>query len=117
MLERLARRVRVVNPPATWDLHGLKPFEMRDAQGAPMPRHPVRVLAKTGTLNFVSALAGFATPPSGRALAFAVFVSDLSRRAAAERQGDEVPEGAREWNPRAKGLQQGLIERWAALYA
>ena len=92
----------------------LKPFGMRDAQGRPMGDHPVRVAAKTGTLNFVSALSGFATAPSGRALAFAVFASDLARRA--RTIGDEVPEGARAWNRRAKALQQGLIERWAALY-
>ena len=40
LLERLARRARVVNPPATWELHALKPWEMaayRDA-GLPAPR-------------------------------------------------------------------------------
>ena len=52
--------------------------------------------------------------PSGRALAFAILASDLPRRA--RTQGDEVPDGARAWNRRAKALQQGLIERWAALY-
>ena len=91
-----------------------KAFGMRDAQGRPVENHPVRVAAKTGTLNFVSGLAGFATAPSGRALAFAVLASDLPRRA--RTRGDEVPEGARAWNRRAKRLQQGLIERWAALY-
>ena len=91
-----------------------KAFGMRDAQGRPMDHHPVKVAAKTGTLNFVSGLTGFATAPSGRALAFAIFASDLPRRA--RTQGDEVPDGARAWNRRAKTLQQGLIERWAALY-
>ena len=94
----------------------LKAFGMHDVQGRPMGHHPVRVAAKTGTLNFVSALAGFATAPSGRTLAFAVFASDLPRRARAQAGGDEVPDGAREWNRRAKALQQGLVERWAALY-
>ena len=93
-----------------------KPFGMRDDQGRPIDDHPVRVAAKTGTLNFVSGLSGFATAPSGRALAFAVFASDLPRRARAEARGEEIPEGARAWNRRAKALQQGLIERWAALY-
>ena len=93
-----------------------KPFGMRDAQGRPVDDHPVRVAAKTGTLNFVSGLSGFATAPSGRALAFAVFASDLPRRARAQAAGDEIPAGARAWNRRAKALQQGLIERWAALY-
>ena len=93
----------------------MKPFGMRDRQGRPMD-HPVRVAAKTGTLNFVSALAGFAEPPSGRTLAFAVFASDLPRRAAAAERGDEVPEGARAWNRQAKALQQSLVGRWAVLY-
>ena len=93
----------------------LKRFEMRDRQGRPID-HPVRVRAKTGTLNFVSALAGFAETPSGRTLAFAVLASDLPRRALAVERGDEVPEGARAWNRRAKGLQQALVERWAALH-
>ena len=91
-----------------------KAFGMRDAQGRPIENHPVRVAAKTGTLNFVSGLTGFATAPSGRALAFAILASDLPRRA--RTQGDEVPDGARAWNRRAKALQQRLIERWAALY-
>ena len=93
-----------------------KPFGMRDALGRPVEDHPVRVAAKTGTLNFVSGLSGFATPPSGRALAFAIFASDVERRARAEALGEEIPSGARDWNRRAKALQQGLIERWAALY-
>ena len=94
----------------------LKAFGMRDALGRPVDDHPVRVAAKTGTLNFVSGLSGFATAPSGRVLAFAIFASDLPRRARAQASGEEVPEGARAWNRRAKALQQGLIERWAQLY-
>jgi D-alanyl-D-alanine carboxypeptidase/D-alanyl-D-alanine-endopeptidase (penicillin-binding protein 4) len=93
----------------------LKPFGMRDAEGRPV-EHPVRVLAKTGTLNFVSALVGFAEPPSGRTLAFAVLASDVPRRARAAERGEEIPDGARAWNRRAKALQQGLVERWSALY-
>jgi D-alanyl-D-alanine carboxypeptidase/D-alanyl-D-alanine-endopeptidase (penicillin-binding protein 4) len=33
---------------------------------------PLEVVAKTGTLNFVSTLAGYVQVPSGRSLAFAV---------------------------------------------
>jgi len=39
---------------------------MRDAKGKKQPGHPVRVVAKTGTLNFTSALAGYILPPGGR---------------------------------------------------
>lgn len=37
LLGRLALRARVVNPPHTWDLHGLKPFEMAVYEGLDLP--------------------------------------------------------------------------------
>jgi D-alanyl-D-alanine carboxypeptidase/D-alanyl-D-alanine-endopeptidase (penicillin-binding protein 4) len=42
-------------------------------------RRPLRVVAKTGTLNFVSTLAGYVQASSGRTLAFSVFCADLDR--------------------------------------
>lgn len=93
----------------------LKPIRMKDAEGNVVRDHPVEVHAKTGTLDFVSALAGYADAPGGKRLAFAVIAADLPRRAAAKAQGAEIPKGARTFNGRAKKLQQALIERWAAL--
>jgi serine-type D-Ala-D-Ala carboxypeptidase/endopeptidase (penicillin-binding protein 4) len=95
----------------------LKPLALKDAKGRPVKDHPIRVEAKTGTLDFVSALAGYALGPDGRALAFAIFSGDVERRAAARLiSRDTRPEGARTWNRRARKLQQALIERWAGLY-
>ncbi|MFX0542832.1 D-alanyl-D-alanine carboxypeptidase/D-alanyl-D-alanine endopeptidase [Roseovarius sp. S4756] len=94
----------------------LKEFRMRNAQGGFDDAHPVRVEAKTGTLHFVSALAGYATGPSGRPLAFAIFAHDADRRAAVAGLADDRPPGAAAWNRRAKGLQQALIERWSTVY-
>ena len=87
---------------------------MRDR---PIPDHPVELVAKTGTLNFVSSLAGYARVPGGRDLAFAIFCADMDRRAALSEAERERPPGARSYNTRAKALQQRLIERWAAIYA
>ena len=70
---------------------------MRDANGKVDKGHPVRVRAKTGTLNFVSALAGFLTAPDGTELAFAIFTSDLPRRQRARKAKEETPRGARGW--------------------
>ena len=81
-----------------------------------IPSHPIRVDAKTGTLNFVSGLGGFMTAADGIELAFAIFVADMDARARAKAQPDEIPRGARAWNRQAKKLQQALIERWGALY-
>jgi serine-type D-Ala-D-Ala carboxypeptidase/endopeptidase (penicillin-binding protein 4) len=95
----------------------LKPLALKDAKGRPVKDHPIRVEAKTGTLDFVSALAGYARGPDGRALAFAIFSGDVERRAAARLiSRDTRPEGARSWNRRARKLQQALIVRWAGLY-
>ncbi|MDF1726852.1 MAG: D-alanyl-D-alanine carboxypeptidase, partial [Sulfitobacter sp.] len=94
----------------------LKPFVLRDGEGRPDPDHPIRVDAKTGTLNFVSALAGYITTEGGEELVFAIFTAHPERRAAIPKAERERPAGGRTWNGRAKRVQQGLIERWDLLY-
>ncbi|MEM6728087.1 MAG: D-alanyl-D-alanine carboxypeptidase/D-alanyl-D-alanine-endopeptidase [Pseudomonadota bacterium] len=91
----------------------LKSITVRDAKGAPVktPRHVIR--AKTGTLNFVSSLAGYVTPRGGERLTFAIISSDLPRRAAAVKQGDERPSGSKSFARRARAMQQALIAGWA----
>ena len=68
------------------------------------------VKAKTGTLNFVSTLAGYVRTKSGRDLAFAIFASDLDAREVGKRQGGEAPPGSRSWNRRARALQQDILK-------
>lgn len=95
----------------------MRQIPMLDAEGDVIENHPVSVVAKTGTLNFVSTLAGYARGPSGRDLAFAIFCADLDRRAALADAQMERPEGGRSYIRRAKRLQQQLIERWAVVHA
>ena len=73
----------------------------------------VAVKAKTGTLNFVSTLAGYVRTKNGRDLAFAIFASDLDAREAGKLQGDERPPGAQRWNTRARRLQQDILKHLA----
>lgn len=94
----------------------MKEFTMRDANGKVMQNHPVQVDAKTGTLNFVSTLAGWMTAPDGTDLVFAIFTGDVARRDAIPDTQKERPPGGAEWVKRSKRLQQQLIERWAAVY-
>ena len=89
----------------------LRPFALPETGGK---ANPLRVVAKTGTLNFVSTLAGYVTGPVGAELAFAIFTGDEARRAAAGQV--ETPPGARAWVGRSKTLQQKLILRWAKAY-
>ena len=95
----------------------LKTHELKDPEGRPMTGYPASVAAKTGTLNFVSSLAGYVRTAEGRDLAFAIFCGDLDRRAAAKAAGDEVPDGVHYYNGRAKNLQQQLLQRWGLTYA
>ncbi len=94
----------------------LKEVALLDENGDLAKDGRINVVAKTGTLNFVSGLAGYVRTPGGRDLAFAIFASDLPRRAALSQQERERPRGARSWNGRAKRLQHQLINRWAAVH-
>jgi D-alanyl-D-alanine carboxypeptidase/D-alanyl-D-alanine-endopeptidase (penicillin-binding protein 4) len=94
----------------------LKEVAVRDDKGRPIQNGPIKVVAKTGTLNFVSALAGFIRTPDGRDLVFAIFASDVNRRKALKKAERERPRGAKTYNGRAKRLQQELIKRWAVLH-
>jgi serine-type D-Ala-D-Ala carboxypeptidase/endopeptidase (penicillin-binding protein 4) len=96
----------------------LRDVGMKDDKGAVIKGHPVTVLAKSGTLNFVSGLAGHVVPPApGRELVFAIFTGDPERRDAVPVALREDPEGSSAWTKRARRLQGQLINRWAGAYA
>ncbi len=94
----------------------MRTIPMRNEDGGIVPDHPIEIVAKTGTLNFVSSLAGYARAPSGRDLAFAIFCADLDRRAGLADPQMERPNGGRSYARRARRLQQALVERWAGVY-
>ena len=94
----------------------MRAIPMLDEDGNRIEEHPVAVQAKTGTLNFVSTLAGYARTPQGRDLAFTIFCADLERRNAIPDDLRESPPGARTYNRSAKRLQQALIERWGIVF-
>ncbi len=94
----------------------MKRIDMKDSGGRVIRNHPAQVVAKTGTLNFVSALAGYVQTPSNAVLAFAINAADLPRRSGLDEEEIERPEGGRGWTGQARRLQQQLIERWTTVY-
>ncbi|MEM8578103.1 MAG: D-alanyl-D-alanine carboxypeptidase/D-alanyl-D-alanine-endopeptidase [Pseudomonadota bacterium] len=94
----------------------LKPIPMLDANRRAIKNHPIDVNAKTGTLNFVSSLAGYMTARDGTEMAFAIFTANEAQRRGLSKSERERPQGGRAWNRRSKAMQQKLIERWGALY-
>ena len=74
------------------------------------------VRAKTGTLNFVRALAGTIAGASGQTYTFAIFSADPAARAQADHSRTNPP-GARRFNNRAVYLEQAILARWLTRYA
>lgn len=93
----------------------MKPVNLSLDKARPAP-DDVAVLAKTGTLNFVSSLAGYVATPK-RSLTFAFFSADMDRRAGIPPEERERPSGATSWSRRSRQLQKELIRDWAARYA
>ena len=97
-------------------LEGLmREMGLADAEGKEMQASKARIHAKSGTLNFVSNLAGYVAAPTGD-LAFAIIAADPPRRAAVPMDDREKPAGGKAWARRARHLQQLLIRGWAARY-
>ncbi|NNF89827.1 MAG: D-alanyl-D-alanine carboxypeptidase [Boseongicola sp.] len=90
----------------------LKDFNLSLDKSRPAPGG-VRVRAKTGTLNFVSSLAGFVETRNRRKLSFAIFTGDVARRDAIPQAERERPNGAKSWSRRSRQLQKELIRSWA----
>ncbi|WP_255552173.1 D-alanyl-D-alanine carboxypeptidase/D-alanyl-D-alanine-endopeptidase [Maritimibacter dapengensis] len=94
----------------------MKTVAVQDGDGKSNPNATHKIEAKTGTLNFVSSLAGYVTAPDGNVLAFTIFTGDVARRNAIARADRERPAGAKAWGGRSRWLQHQLINRWVAVY-
>ena len=98
---------------------GLRPIlrniGLRDMAGKQIKGSSVKVIGKSGTLNFVSGLVGFIEPPGGQDLCFAIFSADVARRQAVPMEDREDPPGGDAWVGRAHLMQARLINRWAAM--
>jgi len=93
----------------------LKVINLTDQKGERVRNLDAEVRAKTGTLNFVSALAGYLTTGQGRRLSFAFFAADVDARERGKLSADEQPVGSISYNTKAKRLQQTLLQRWARI--
>ena len=92
----------------------LKPDPLDEDLG-PDARGAIQVRAKTGTLNFVSNLAGYVTGTSGTEGVFTIFCADAVRRRATI--GEELPAGVSTWTRQAKALQADLLNSFAGRLA
>ncbi|MGB0960835.1 MAG: D-alanyl-D-alanine carboxypeptidase/D-alanyl-D-alanine endopeptidase [Halocynthiibacter sp.] len=89
----------------------LKPIKERHKTDPSLKRPENTILAKTGTLDFVSSLAGYVETADGKLFGFSVMSGDLKARRAGKRAKREVPKGARSFNKRAKSLQRAVLRK------
>ncbi|MDE3080905.1 MAG: D-alanyl-D-alanine carboxypeptidase, partial [Paracoccaceae bacterium] len=94
----------------------LKPFLLLNDRGNLKRHSGVRIVAKSGTLNFVSNLAGYETTPHGRELVFAMICGDVARCDAVPQDQRENPPGFHHWLFEAHMLHNRLLARWAEVY-
>ncbi|NRB01282.1 MAG: D-alanyl-D-alanine carboxypeptidase/D-alanyl-D-alanine-endopeptidase [Rhodobacteraceae bacterium] len=92
----------------------LRDVRLQDSNGNAIPEDRLLSVAKTGTLNFVSALAGYAYA-GDREIAYAIFTADTERRDAIPRDQRDRAEGVRPWARRSRRMQRALIARWGGL--
>ncbi|MEM7241545.1 MAG: D-alanyl-D-alanine carboxypeptidase/D-alanyl-D-alanine-endopeptidase [Pseudomonadota bacterium] len=91
----------------------LKEVELRNLEWKKSPVSGAKIVAKTGTLNFTSALAGYIQTPSGGSYAFAIFTHDAKKHGAIPKaQRDRAP-GAKTWARESRILQHQLLRVWA----
>lgn len=79
------------------------------------PELAFKVWAKTGSMDYASALSGYLFSDRGERFIFTVFVGDTALRAARDQVGYASSEGelkAEKWLSKARGLQDALLVRW-----
>lgn len=94
----------------------MKEITIRNSKWQKAPIAGTKVVVKTGTLNFASALAGYVTCPNGRNLVFAIFTADMKKRAKIAKKDRERPPGARAWARKSRVMQHQLIRYWVQAY-
>lgn len=93
----------------------LKPYYLGGRRRA-LPRH-VYARAKTGTINYSRAVAGYLITAKKTRLIFAVFVSDYATRETMRKAGKKYRLPRRGgWMARSRGLMRAVVRRWALTY-
>ncbi len=84
------------------------------------PDASLRVWAKTGTILYGKALAGYLFTQQNRRLAFAIFASDFNQRQVFDaKMGHHVSSDiyqGKSWNGQASGLISSLVQKWLNTY-
>ena len=91
----------------------LRESGLENGRGDEVEMPGIRILAKSGTLDFTRGLAGYIEKDGQNRFAFAIFAADMAARRAMTQEAGHPP-GARRWRDRAKAQEKALLYRWAS---
>ena len=91
-------------------------YEVKKMNSAILKNYTRKVKVKTGSLNFVSNIAGYIETKSGRRMAFAILTSNMIERNKLKKEDRDNPVKARVWIKKSRKLQLNLLEYWAFKY-
>lgn len=84
------------------------------------PDTAFRIWAKTGSISYANAIAGYLNTESGQTLLFAIFVNDMQRRtdfdARRDRHTPTDIRAAQRWNRSARAIEEDLLRLWIVKY-
>jgi serine-type D-Ala-D-Ala carboxypeptidase/endopeptidase (penicillin-binding protein 4) len=83
-----------------------------------LPETALRVWAKTGTMNYATALAGYLFAQNGKRYIFTIYVTDFEKRQMVDSEEDndskiKALEEADDWTTRARQIQNELLRKWS----
>ena len=91
-------------------------YEVKKTNSAILKNYTKKVKVKTGSLNFVSNIAGYIETKSGRRMAFAILTSNMIERNKLKKEDRDNPVKARVWIKKSRKIQLNLLEYWAFKY-
>ncbi len=91
-------------------------YEVKKTNSAILKNYTRKVKVKTGSLNFVSNIAGYIETKSGRRMAFAILTSNMIERNKLKKEDRDNPVKARVWIKKSRKIQLNLLEYWAFKY-
>jgi len=91
-------------------------YRLKKTNSAILKNYTNKVKVKTGSLNFVSNVAGYIETKSGRRMAFVILTSNMSERNKLKKENRDSPPSAKAWIKKSRKIQLDLLEYWSFKY-
>lgn len=91
-------------------------YRIKKTNSAILKNYTDNVKVKTGSLNFVSNIAGYIETRTGRRMAFVILTSNMVKRNKLKKENRDNPPEAKAWIKKSRRIQLNLLEYWSFKY-